>query len=133
MNEIVMNILLGIVSGCISGMLVFLLTKKREDAYQTYYYLYDYLFRTMDNLQIELPSELLRYSSKVGGRESDWGVAFYNVIDLTRKYELSDREFDEKEEELANNLLVALNELNNWALKKHLIKSHKNKKSSEEE
>lgn len=125
MNSIIINIIIGIISGVLSGIFVYVLTQHLEKNRNTYFILSDYLYKTMERCEIEIPSELLRYSKNVGDRNTAWGKAFESILDITRKYELKEREFSPEEEELANCIMTALKELNAWGTKKHVLPKRK--------
>ena len=125
MNDIIINVVVGLVTGTISGVIVYIGTQSVEKNRNTYYVLSNYLYKTMEKLEIEIPAELLHYAKRVGDRDSKGGKAFNNVIDLTQKFDLEDREFTKEEEELANNIIVALKELNAWGVKHHLLPKKK--------
>lgn len=121
LGEIVLSIIVGVVSGILSGAIIYIVTKHREEKYRIYYYLLDYLYKTMNQLKVEIPSELLRCAAKVGDKESAWGKSIYEVIDLTRQYDLDDRIYRKDEEQLAKSVLAALNELNKWGKREHIV------------
>ena len=115
MVNIVISIVTGILSGIISGAMVYYFTKNRENKYQTYYFLIDYLCRSMEEIQIEVPLNISRYASKVGDRNSLWGKAINTIIEERRKYMITDDEISQEYELLSNAIIVAFSELNKWA------------------
>ena len=125
----VIDIIIGLASGFVSGLLVYYLTKRREDKCQTYYFLYDYLFSVMQKARIEVPSELCRYASRVGDTSSAWGKSIMKVMDLNRKYDISNRTFTEYDAQLAEAVTKALQELNAWGEKNHIVKQNHEKEA----
>lgn len=119
-KDIVVGLVTGLISGCISGYLVYLFTKRRDRKYQVSFYWETFLFKTMEECKVYIPSEALHYISDVGKPESDWHKAITNILDLQNPYPVEEREFDEHENEIAKNVLVALKELGEWKKKNHL-------------
>lgn len=129
MDSVIINIIIGIISGVLSGIIVYVWTQNLEKNRTTYYILSDYLYKTIERFGVEIPSELLRYAKNVGDRNTAWGKAFDNILDITRKYELEEREFTPEEEELAKNVLIAIKELGSWGVKKHILPKKKSKQN----
>ena len=115
MEGILINIITGIISGLLSGGIVYLITKKREQKYQTYYYLVDFLCRSAEDCRVEIPLDVSRHASQVGDRTSLWGKAINTIIEERRKFEISDEEIPEEYVRLSSSILVAFKELNKWA------------------
>lgn len=71
---------------------------------------------------MELPLDISRYASRVGDRESSWGIAINDIIKARRKTDNSnlDEEIPEEEKNLTYNILLAFAELNKWAEKNGL-------------
>ncbi len=120
MDSIGISIITGVLSGILSGAIVYLFTKNRENKYQTYYFLVDYLCRSMEEMKIEVPLDVSRYASKVGDRNSTWGKAIYTIIEERRKYIITDDEIPQEYKMLSNSIIVAFSELNKWAKKNGL-------------
>ena len=90
-------------------------TKKIEDKYQAYYFLIDYLCRSAEKLNIELPLNVANYAAQVGDRDSMWGKSINAIIEETREYDISDEEIPEEYSLLQNSIIVAFSELQKWA------------------
>lgn len=120
-REITVGLIIGLVSGVLSGLFIYFITKKRELKYQSYYYWMDFLLRIMNNNKIYMPSEELRNISLIDDdNNSVWYKSIHEILSLINPYESEDREFDEKEEKLAKNVLTALDELLKWKKKNHI-------------
>lgn len=78
----------------------------------------DYLFNTMKKCEIWFPTEELRYLYQVDKKGSEWEKAMLSILDLNSPFDLKDKDFNEKENETAKNVLVALDELNKWYFNK---------------
>ena len=120
LENMVIGLLTGLISGGISGYLIYLITKNREKKYQVYLYWETFLFKAMDDCQMYIPSEALHYISDVGGSESIWYKAIKEILDLQNPYPIENREFSEQENKIAENVLIALEELGKWKKKNHL-------------
>ena len=119
-TDIAIGLVTGLISGCMSGCLVYLFTKRRDRKYQVSFYWETFLFKTMEECKVYIPSEALHYISDVGKSGSDWYKAITNILDLQNPYPVEEREFDEHENEIAKNVLVALKELGEWKKKNHI-------------
>ena len=111
------SILIGFLSGLLSGFFVYWITKKREEKRATYFYWLNYLFGIMKECEVYIPSEQLAKMSMVGGKGSRWHDAIFALLDEINPYALEDREFDEREDRIAKNMLIALAELEKWKKK----------------
>lgn len=123
--NILCDILVGLITGCISGMLVYIMTTRREYKYQTYRFWENYLLDAFKYCEMYIPAEALNNMSIVGGKDSKWNTAIFEILDDTRPFPAEDRELTEKEIRLSNNLRIALKELNAWAIKNHLHTKNK--------
>lgn len=118
--DILVGLAAGLVSGLASGWIVYLLTKWREKKYQAYYFCHAFLFDTLKRCEMYIPVDVLRYLSVVGDKSSEWHKAVYQILDDTRPFPPEDRELTEQENRIAENVMIALKELNIWARKNHL-------------
>lgn len=118
--NILSSLITGLISGCISSYIIYRLTKKRDEKYRLYYYWQDFLFKTMEKNEIYFPSEQIRALSKIGKKDSRWYNSINEILDIINPYENEEREFSEEETRLAENVLIALEELNKWAKKNKL-------------
>lgn len=116
----IIGMLTGIISGFLSGLLVYLITKKREQNQYIYRYWTDFLYRAMSHVEIYIPSEQLRYISKIDKKGSDWYTAIQTILDALNPFDMNDRILSEAETNLANSILIALKELGNWAKRNHI-------------
>ena len=114
----IVGIATGLVAGVISSAIVYVITKKREEKEKIYTYWTIYLFNVMKEFKVWFPAEELMYSGKVGKHGSEWSKAIDEIITLTQPYAVEDRMFSEKETKLAQNVIIALNELGKWYGKK---------------
>lgn len=114
------SFLIGVISGVASGFVVYWITTRREEKRAAYHYWFNYLFGVMKECDIYIPSEQLEKMSIVGGKGTKWHDAVFAILDEMNPYELEDRELDERETRLAENMLVALSELSEWKKKNHL-------------
>ena len=112
--EWIVGILTGLVAGLASSTIVYVITKKKENKEKYYLYWLVYLFKVMQNCAVWFPIEELLNIDKVGKKGSEWYKAINEIMELTRPYQLEDREFDETKSKIAQNVIVALNELGNW-------------------
>ena len=119
-QDIIVGLITGLVSGALSGYLVYLVTKRREKKYQVYLYWETFLFNAMDDCKVFFPSEALHYISEIDKSGSDWYKAIQAILDLQNPYPVEEREFNERETKIAENVLTALRELGKWKKKNHL-------------
>lgn len=120
MQDFVNNVIAGLISGVVSGLLVYCFTKKREEKYRLYYYWQDYLFKVMEKNEVYMPTEQLRNISAIGDKGSKWYQSVFEILNLTNPFEIQEKEFSEEGTKLAENVLIALNELGKWAKKNKL-------------
>lgn len=120
-RDIIIGLITGLISGALSGYLVYLITKRREKKYQVYLYWETFLFRAMDDCKVFFPSEALHYIGEIDKSGSDWYKAIQEILDLQNPYPTEDRVFNEREAKIAENVLVALEELAKWK-KRHRLK-----------
>lgn len=118
--DIAVGLSTGMVSGLASGYLVYKLTKRRENKYQLYFFCRNYLFDTLLHCKMYLPVKKLEKLFAIDTMESTWGKAIYAIIDDTRPFPLDDDEMSERESRIAENVLVALKELEKWKKENHL-------------
>ena len=116
----IIGMLTGIISGFLSGLLVYLITKKREQNQYIYRYWTDFFYISMSHVEIYIPSEQLRYISKIDKKGSDWYTAIQTILDALNPFDMNDRILSEAETNLANSILIALKELGNWAKRNHI-------------
>lgn len=104
----------GLLSGFISSTVIYIVTKRSEEKEKIYSYWIVYLFNAMKKCELWFPAEELLYIDKVGKKDSEWYRAVNEIIDLTKPFEIEDKVFDEKESKIAQNVLIAINELGKW-------------------
>ena len=118
--DFIVGLVTGLISGCISGYIIYLVTKRKDRKYQVYLYWKTFLCTAMNECQIYMPSEALHNISDVGKSGSDWYKAITKILELQNPYPVEDKEFDERENEIAKNIIVALEELGKWEKKNHI-------------
>lgn len=115
----IIGLITGLISGCISGFLsgliVYFLTKRKERKYQAYRYWHRFLFDALGRFGLTVPVDSLDYITDVGDANSDWYKAVRNIIDCIDKSQIEDRELTEEENQLADNIQIAMKELTKWA------------------
>lgn len=120
MDEVIIGFSTGLVSGLLSGYLVYLLTKRREQKYFLYNFWRSYLYDTLKHCEMYVPIEKLNHISAIDNRDSVWGNAIFAILNDTRPFELDDRELTEHESRIADNVFIALQELDKWKKKNKL-------------
>lgn len=120
MEAVIIGMSTGIISGFLSGFLVYFITKKKEQNQYIYRYWMDFLYKAMEHVEIYIPSEQLRYILKIDKEGSDWYTSIQAILDALNPFDMNNRVFSESETNLANNILVALKELNAWAKRNHI-------------
>ena len=114
MCNILISLLTGFISGFASGYVVYILTKKREEKNDIYRYWENYLYKTLENCEICIPAESLSNIAYIGDKNSDWYKAIQKIIELTDQFSDSNNELTEKQEEIFQNVLIALKALYEW-------------------
>lgn len=110
----------GLISGGASGYLVYRMTKWREKKYETYYFCRNYLFGALRHCEIDIPVEQIEELFSIDGKDGTWGKAIYEIMDATRLFDAEDRELSEREKVIADNVEIALEELEKWKKKNRL-------------
>ena len=120
-KDIIIGLTTGLISGGISGYVVYILTKRREKKYEAYHYCQDFLFTTLEKCEMYIPSELLGYVAIINkDKNSLWRKNIQQILDITNPYGYNHKVFSEKETELSDCVISALEELQNWKKKNHL-------------
>lgn len=119
-SDIIVGIITGFLSGVASGILVYKLTKKREEKYAIFQFWENYLFTVLENCEMYIPKEFISKVSIVGNQNTEWYKAIQKILDITNPFGHEDIEFTEEQEQLSNNVLIALEELYAWKKTKKL-------------
>lgn len=78
------------------------------------------MFKVMEKNEVYMPTEQLRNISAIGDKGSKWYQSVFEILNLTNPFEIQEKEFSEEGTKLAENVLIALNELGKWAKKNKL-------------
>lgn len=113
-SDIFVGIITGFISGIASGFLVYRITKKREERYAVSQFWENYLFGILEKCEIYIPKELISKRTVIGDENTEWYKAIQNIIDISHPFGHEDIEFTEEQEQISNNVLIALDELNKW-------------------
>ena len=120
MCDIVIGLATGLISGFVSGYIVYLITAKKERERQLYRYWTDFLFKAMEKNEVYIPSEQLRNALYIGPVGSRWYESINTILNIMNPYEIEDKEFSEEGTILADNMLIAYEELGKWAKGKRI-------------
>lgn len=119
--DIGIGLITGIVSGFITGYIVYFATKRRERKYEAYYYWSKFLFSALEKCEMYIPIENLNYRFMIDKKkDSRWQSSTQKIIDYINPFGHEDREFSDEENDFFNNIIIALEELENWRKKNHL-------------
>lgn len=125
--DILIGVCTGMVTGIISGWIVYILTKRREEEYETYRFWYFYLLDALKYCDLHIPIDALHQIPADVGAESTWSKTFISLYDHIHHAELLDLEASEQDQAIFNDITVLFEELNKWKAKHH-IKTKKIKK-----
>lgn len=118
-NELVCNIVVGLitglVSGVISGYIVYVITKKREQKYEAYYYCRQFLFSALEKCEMYIPIDLLHFRAVIDKNvESRWYKSTQDIIDYLNPKNHENKEYTAQEQEIFKNFEIAFTELEDW-------------------
>jgi hypothetical protein len=119
-QDIIIGLITGLVSGVLSGYLVYFITKRREQKYQVCLYWETFLYKALGECEMYIPSEAIYYASEVDKSGSAWFKAILGILDLQNPYPEENRELNEREAKMFENVSIALEELEKWKKKNHL-------------
>ncbi|MBR6040382.1 MAG: hypothetical protein IKP38_07880 [Clostridia bacterium] len=122
-NDLLVNILIGLGAGLISGLasslITYFITKRREKKEFLFNYWHNYIFSALDKCGVYFPRfEELTSIRVIGDKDSKWYKAITEIQDQLHPENFVDKEFSNKEEVIARNAIIALEELNMWKNKR---------------
>lgn len=109
--EIIVSLIIGLISGAISGFIVYIFTQRFEKKIQAYNYLETFLFDTLKECEMFIPSALLHQVGYIDDKNKSLYKAIQNVLDYVNPYGHEDKVLSDREEKISDSVMTALEEL----------------------
>ena len=119
-QDIMIGLITGIVSGLISSIIIYFVTKKREEKIGLYYYWRSFLFNALRECEMYIPVAELDKVNSIGDKDSRWHEAVTELLHNLNPYGHEDKEFDEHQVIIADNVMIAIEELEKWKKTNHI-------------
>ncbi len=113
-KNVLIGLITGLISGVVSGWIVNKCFERKQKKIALLNFWENFLFNTLGECEMYIPNEILKSISDIGETGSDWNKAILEIISLTNPYTDEDIEFNDRQAKIAENVNIALKELQLW-------------------
>ncbi len=112
--NVVYDFVMAIITGVIGGFLVDYFIRKREEKQAQYKFWTDYLFEQMQHNEMYIDNDAFSNMPHFKDGRTDFRDAIFKIMDIVHPENSEEKVFNDAENELCENILVALKELGKW-------------------
>ena len=112
--NVVYDFAMAIITGAIGGLLVDYFIRKREKKQVQYKFWTDYLFEQMRLNEMFIDSDAFSNMPKFKDERTAFRDAIFKIMDIAHPENSKEKVYNDEENELFENILIAFNELEKW-------------------
>lgn len=110
----VWDVVIAIITGIISGYMVDYFVRKRDEKRVIYNMWMSFLMKTLEKHDIYIDYEKFDSMPKFKNKDKTFETAIFEIQDILYPLNHMDKEYDESEQKLFENITIAMKELGKW-------------------